>query len=135
MVVPFYNPTNNAQGSKGFQFLYILTTLVIFWLFLKFQIYIYILLKHSWLTVFPWTCFHLLSQFTLLVGAFNTFTFKVIINIRYYLLIINLIIIKRSYYHFSFLLLVLCFLPREVPLAFVGKLIWCCWTLLTFACL
>ena len=29
----------------------------------------------------------------------------------------------------------LCFLPREVPLALVVKLIWWCWILLTFACL
>ena len=29
----------------------------------------------------------------------------------------------------------LCFLPREVPLAFVVKLVWWCWILLTFACL
>ena len=32
---------------------------------------------------------------------------------------------------FSFL----CILPREVPLAFVVKLVWWCWILLTFACL
>ena len=31
--------------------------------------------------------------------------------------------------------LLLCFLPREVPLAFVIKLVWWCWILLTFACL
>ena len=29
----------------------------------------------------------------------------------------------------------MCFLPKEVPLAFVVKLVWCCWILLTFACL
>ena len=28
-----------------------------------------------------------------------------------------------------------CFLPKEVPLAFVVKLVWGCWILLTFACL
>ena len=28
-----------------------------------------------------------------------------------------------------------CFLPREAPLAFIVKLVWLCWTLLTFACL
>ena len=33
------------------------------------------------------------------------------------------------------LFLLLCFLPREVPLAFVVKLVWWCWILLTFACL
>ena len=31
--------------------------------------------------------------------------------------------------------LLLCFLPREVPLVFVVKLDWWCWILLTFACL
>ena len=29
------------------------------------------------------------------------------------------------------LFLLLCFLPREVPLAFVIKLVWWCWILLT----
>ena len=33
------------------------------------------------------------------------------------------------------LFLLLCFLPREVPLAFVVKLVWWCWILLTFSCL
>ena len=33
------------------------------------------------------------------------------------------------------LFLLLCFLPREVPLAFVVKLVWWYWILLTFACL
>ena len=33
------------------------------------------------------------------------------------------------------LFLLLCFLPEEVPLAFVVKLAWWCWILLTFACL
>ena len=33
------------------------------------------------------------------------------------------------------LFLLLCFLLREVTLAFVVKLVWWCWILLTFACL
>ena len=33
------------------------------------------------------------------------------------------------------LFLLLCFLPREVILAFVVKLVWWCQILLTFACL
>ena len=33
------------------------------------------------------------------------------------------------------LFLLLCFPPRKVPLAFVVKLVWWCWILLTFACL
>ena len=32
-------------------------------------------------------------------------------------------------------LFLLCFLPWEVPLAFVVRLLWQCWILLTFACL
>ena len=47
-----------------------------------------------------------------------------------------------SYYRFLVwglfsvdLFLSLYFLPREVPLAFVIKLVWWCWILLTFACL
>ena len=36
---------------------------------------------------------------------------------------------------FSYLFFFLCFLPTEVPSAFVVKLFWCCWILLTFACL
>ena len=33
------------------------------------------------------------------------------------------------------LFLLLCFLPREVPLGFVVNLVWRCWIPLTFACL
>ena len=42
-----------------------------------------------------------------------------------------------SNFHFALLsvsvFLLLCFLPREGPLAFVIKLVWWCWMLLTFA--
>ena len=66
----------------------------------------------------------------LLVGAFNPFTL-----IHYWYVC--------SYYHFLncfgfvfvCLFLLLCFLPREVPLTFVVKLVWWCWFILTFACL
>ena len=65
------------------------------------------------------TCFHLLSL-CLLVGAFNPFTFKVIIDmydpIMVFLIVWGLFSVGLS--------LLLCFLPREVPLAFVVKLIW-----------
>ena len=58
----------------------------------------------------------------LLVGAFNPFTFKVIIDmydpITIFLIIWGLFCVG--------LFLVLCFLPREVPLAFVVKLVWWC---------
>ena len=75
-------------------------------------------------------CIHSASL-CLLVGAFNPFTFKVIIHML------------CSYYHFLncfgfvfvCLFLLLCFLPREVSLAFAVKLVWWCWILLAFACL
>ena len=57
----------------------------------------------------------------LLVGAFDPLTFKVIINM-YDLITIFLIVLGLS---FVDLFLVSCFLPREVPFAFVVKLIWC----------
>ena len=67
----------------------------------------------------------------LLIGAFNPFTFKVIFDmhdpITTFLIVLGL---------FSAgLFLFLCFLPREVPLALVVKLVWWCSILLTFACL
>ena len=66
-----------------------------------------------------------------LVGRFNTFTFKVIIDI-YDPITVFLIVLGV----FSVgLFLLLCFLPREVPLAFVIKLVLWCSILLTFACL
>ena len=55
----------------------------------------------------------------LLVGAFNPFTFKVIINIydpvTVCLIVLGLLSVG--------LFLLLCFLPREIPLAFVVKLV------------
>ena len=62
------------------------------------------------------------ANLCLLVGAFNPFTFKVIINM-YDLITIFLIVLGL----FSVgLFLLLCFLPREVPLTFVVKLVWWC---------
>ena len=58
----------------------------------------------------------------LLVGAFNPVTFKVIIDM--YDPITNFLIVSGL---FSVgLFLVLCFLLREVPSAFVIKLVWWC---------
>jgi len=58
----------------------------------------------------------------LLVGAFNLFTFKLIIEM-YDPIAIFLIVFGLFYVG---LFLLLCFLPREVPLAFVVKLVlWC----------
>ena len=58
----------------------------------------------------------------LLIGAFNPFTFKVIVNmydpITVFLIVWGLFSVGLS--------LLLCFLPREVPLAFVVKLVWWC---------
>ena len=83
-----------------------------------------------------WKCIHAHvfiypASLCLLVGAFNPFTFKVIINM-YDLITIFLIVLGL----FSVgLFLLLCFLSREVPLAFVVKLFWWFWILFTFACL
>ena len=67
----------------------------------------------------------------LLVGAFNLFTFKVIISIydpiTIFLIILALFCVG--------LFLLLCFLPRKVHLAFVVRLVWYCWILLIFVCL
>ena len=58
----------------------------------------------------------------LLVGAFNPFTVKVIINmydpITVFLIVWGLFSVG--------LFLLLCFFPREVPLGFVVKLVWWC---------
>ena len=95
------------------------------------------------------------TSLCLLVVAFNPFTFRVIIDIpgtaepgglpsmgshrvRH-----DWSNLAWSYYSFlncfGFILCrffpSLCILPREVPLAFVVKLVWWCWILLTFACL
>ena len=57
-----------------------------------------------------------------LVGAFNPFTFKVIITmndpIPIFLIVLGLFSVG--------LFLFLCFLTREVPLVFAVKLVWWC---------
>ena len=86
-------------------------------------------------------CIHSVSL-CLLVGAFNPFTFKVIIDM-YVSMYVCICMYVCSYDHFlncfGFaivgLFLLLCFLPREVSLALFLKLVWWCWTLLAFACL
>ena len=74
-----------------------------------------------------WKCIHTHvsicpANLYLLVGAFNPFTFKVIINmydpVTIFLNVWDLFSVG--------LFLLLCFLPREVPLAFVVKLVWWC---------
>ena len=68
------------------------------------------------------TCFHPPANLCLLAGDFNPFTFKVIIDM-YDPITIVLIVLGL----FSVgLFLLLCFLPIEVPLAYVVKLVWCC---------
>ena len=83
-----------------------------------------------------WKCLHAHASIhpgslCFLIGAFNPCTFKVIISmydfITIFLIVLDLFSVGLS--------LVLCFLPTEVPLAFVVKLVWWCWILLTFACL
>ena len=67
----------------------------------------------------------------LLVGAFNPFTFKVIIDMYY-----TITVFLTVWGLFSVgLFLLLCFLLRGVPLAFIVKLVWWCWILLTFTSL
>lgn len=70
------------------------------------------------------------SVYYLLVGAINPLAFKVIINVCSYCNFLNC---------FGFviigLFLLLCFLPREVPLVFFVRLTWWYWILLGFACL
>ena len=70
-----------------------------------------------------WKCIHGLvfihpASLCLLVGAFNPFTFKVVISM-YDPITVSLVVWGL----FSIGLFLLCFLPREVPLAFVVKLI------------
>ena len=83
-----------------------------------------------------WKCMHECifihsASLYLLVGAFNPFIFKVII---YMYDPVTIFLIVLGWFSVG-LFLHLCFLPREVPLAFVVKLVWWCWILLTFACL
>ena len=71
-----------------------------------------------------WKCIHAniciyLVSLCLLVGAFNPFTFKVIVNmydpITIFLIVLGLFSVGRSFPS--------CFLPREFPLAFVGLVV------------
>ena len=66
--------------------------------------------------------FHPPASLCLLLGAFNPFTFKVIINMYDPITVFSVVLGLPS----VGLLLLLCFLPREVPLAFVVKLVWWC---------
>ena len=60
------------------------------------------------------------ASLCLLVGAFNPFRFKVMIDmhdpVTIFLIVLGLFSVSLS--------LLLCFLPEEVPLAFVEKLLW-----------
>ena len=60
-----------------------------------------------------------------MVGAFNPFMFKVIID-KYDPVVIYFIVLGSGLYA------LLCFLSREYSLAFVGELVWWCWALLEF---
>ena len=65
---------------------------------------------------------HMSSSAQSMSGAFNPLTFKVIIDmygsITIFLIILGLFSVG--------LFLVLCFLPRNIPLAFVVKTVWWC---------
>ena len=54
------------------------------------------------------------------MGAFNPFTFKVVIDMyvptTIFLIVLGFVIVS--------VFILLCFLPREIPLAFVVKLVW-----------
>ena len=70
-----------------------------------------------------WKCIHArvfihLARICLLVGEFNTFTFKVIINMYDP---ITILIVLDLFFVGLFLLL-----SRKVPLALVVKLVWWC---------
>ena len=82
-------------------------------------------------SVYTCTCFHPPSQSMSLIGAFNPFTFEV--NLDMYDLITIFFIVLGLFSADLFLLL--CFLPGEVSLAFVVKLVLWCWILLIFASL
>ena len=62
------------------------------------------------------------ARLCLLVGAFKPFAFKVIINM--YVPITTLTNVFGLFFEGLFLLL--CFLPRDVPLAFLVKMVWWC---------
>ena len=68
------------------------------------------------------------SSLCLLVGAFNPFTFKMIID-KYDPVAIYFIVLCSSSCTLSG-----CFLSKEDHLAFVGELVWWCWILSAFAC-
>ena len=67
----------------------------------------------------------------LLVGGFSPLAFKIIIYM-YDSIAIYFIVLGFGVLGLFFLL---CLLSREVPLIFVVKLIWWCWTVLIFTCL
>ena len=75
-------------------------------------------------------CIHS-NSLCLLVGAFNPFTFKVIIDIY---APIAIFLIVWGWFCRSFFFSCISWLYK-VPLAFVLKLVWWYWILLTFACL
>ena len=74
-------------------------------------------------TAYIWVCFFiLLASLCLLVGAFSPLTFKVIIDM--YVLIAILLIALDLFLLLFFLSFFSCsFLPREVHLAFVVRLV------------
>ena len=84
----------------------------------------------KWKSIHARVFIHTVSLY-FLVGAFNPFTFKVIINM-YDPMTIFFIVLGLFCVNLFFLF---CFLPREVPLAFVVQLAWWCWIFLTFSCL
>ena len=74
------------------------------------------------------TCFHPPAGLCLLLGAFNPFTFKVIIDMSDPITVFLIVLGLPS----AGLFLLFCFLPREVPLAFVVQMVWWCLNFLNF---
>ena len=62
------------------------------------------------------------TNLCLLVGDFNPFTFKVVIDMYDPITIALIVLVLFS----VGLFLLLFFLPREIPLAFIAKLVWNC---------
>ena len=100
--------------------------------FQAFTFSLYVSLGLSWVSCRQhiWgSCFYIHSaSLCLLVGAFNPFILKVIIE-KYDPVAITLLFWVQIYKPF------LCFLSRDHPLAFVEELVWWCWILSAFACL
>ena len=83
------------------------------------EVFNYYLLKYFLMAFLSSSSNHR-DSYDLNVGAFNPFTFKVIID-KYDPVAIYFIVLRLGLYT-PFL----CFLSREYPLTFIGELVWWC---------